>query len=127
MLHPAIAQIASAALGLVSGSTATPGGGPADARRSASLITYLWEKRRETARLTLRHLLLVALSLGAGIVVAVPLGLGLERARARAEAAIRVIGLLQTVPSIALLAFMIPLLGIGVHCEHGHYQQSRGE
>jgi osmoprotectant transport system permease protein len=44
----------------------------------------------------------------------VPLGLALERLRRGAESVIRGIGLLQTVPSIALLAFMIPLLGIGV-------------
>ncbi len=109
-----VAREALTSVGLVSGPAATPRGDPADTSRPASLIPYLWEKRRETARLTLRHLLLVALSLGAGILVAVPLGLGLERARGRAEAVIRVIGLLQTVPSIALLAFMIPLIGIGV-------------
>jgi osmoprotectant transport system permease protein len=44
----------------------------------------------------------------------VPLGLLLERAGAGAEPTIRGVGLLQTIPSIALLAFMIPLLGIGV-------------
>jgi osmoprotectant transport system permease protein len=60
-----------------------------------------------------RHLLLVVLSLGLAILVAVPLGLLLERVR-RAEGVIRGVGLLQTIPSLALLAFMIPLLGIGV-------------
>ena len=38
----------------------------------------------------------------------------LERASAVAEPVIRAFGVLQTIPSIALLAFMIPLLGIGV-------------
>jgi osmoprotectant transport system permease protein len=64
--------------------------------------------------MTLRHLLLVAVSLVGAIVVALPLGLALERGRASAEPIIRGVGLLQTLPSIALLAFMIPLLGIGV-------------
>ena len=63
---------------------------------------------------TQRHLLLVAVSLLAAIALAVPLGLVLERARAGAEAVIRAVGLLQTIPGIALIAFMIPLLGIGV-------------
>jgi osmoprotectant transport system permease protein len=44
----------------------------------------------------------------------VPLGLLLEGAPRRAEAVIRGVGVLQTIPSIALLAFMIPLLGIGL-------------
>jgi osmoprotectant transport system permease protein len=46
--------------------------------------------------------------------VAVPLGLALERLSTGAEAAVRAVGLLQTLPGIALLAFMIPLLGIGL-------------
>jgi osmoprotectant transport system permease protein len=45
--------------------------------------------------------------------VAVPIGLWLERRRRWAETVIRAVGLAQTVPSIALLAFMIPLLGVG--------------
>src|SRR6185436_20819105 len=55
-----------------------------------------------------------ALALLAAVVVAVPLGLVLERARGAAEPMIGALGVLQTVPSIALLAFMIPLLGVGV-------------
>jgi osmoprotectant transport system permease protein len=75
---------------------------------------YLWEQRRTILSLTLRHLLLVGLSLAAAVAVSLPLGLALERRRGAAEPIIRGVGLLQTLPSIALLAFMIPLLGIGV-------------
>jgi osmoprotectant transport system substrate-binding protein/osmoprotectant transport system permease protein len=95
--------------------------GPAVAHRrpldrgAGSLGPYLWERRALLASLTLRHLFLVAASLLAAVLVAVPLGVVLERVRAgRAEGAIRAVGVLQTVPGIALLAFMIPLLGIGV-------------
>jgi osmoprotectant transport system permease protein len=48
------------------------------------------------------------------VAVAVPVGLGLERLPGGAEGVIRGAGVLQTLPGIALLAFMIPLLGIGV-------------
>ncbi|HJR51847.1 MAG TPA: ABC transporter permease, partial [Gemmatimonadales bacterium] len=48
------------------------------------------------------------------IAAAVPIGLALERLPGGAELAVRAAGLLQTLPGIALLAFMIPLLGIGV-------------
>jgi osmoprotectant transport system permease protein len=65
-------------------------------------------------RLTFRHLVLVAVSLLAAVLVAAPLGLLLERTERVAESTIRAVGLLQTIPGIALLAFMIPLLGIGV-------------
>jgi osmoprotectant transport system permease protein len=78
------------------------------------LWPYLMAQRTTLLRLTLRHLLLVAVSLGVAIALALPAGLLLERTRRGAEAMIRAVGLIQTVPGIALLAFMIPLLGIGV-------------
>jgi len=98
------------ALGLVGDS------GPAAAApaRAEGTLEYLWAQRGSIAKLSLRHLLLVGVSLLAAIAVAVPLGLGLERRRQRAEPVIRAVGVLQTMPGIALLAFMIPLLGIGV-------------
>ncbi|MEP7065827.1 MAG: glycine betaine ABC transporter substrate-binding protein [Gemmatimonadota bacterium] len=79
-----------------------------------SLPAYLWERRGAIWMLVLQHLLLVALALGAAILVALPLALALERARRLAEPAIGALGVLETIPSIALLAFMIPLFGIGV-------------
>lgn len=117
-----IAADALAELGLVASRSDTAAAAPAAAvaRGTAgqatgpSLGRYLWRERRAIARDTGRHLVLVGVSLLAGIMVAVPLGLALERRRRWAEPVIRVVGLLQTVPSIALLAFMIPLLGIGV-------------
>lgn len=89
------------------------GGGPGVAPGSG-FVAYLWARRGETLALTLRHLQLVAGSLGLALLVALPLGLLLERLRRGAEGVIRGVGLLQTIPGIALLAFMIPLLGIGV-------------
>jgi osmoprotectant transport system permease protein len=63
--------------------------------------------------LTLRHLFLVAVSLTLAVLVAVPAGLLLERLPRGAEGAIRGIGVVQTIPGLALLAFMLPVLGIG--------------
>ncbi len=65
-------------------------------------------------RLTAQHLALSLGALAVGVAVAVPLGLLLERRRGGAEAIIRVIGTTQTIPSLALLAFLIPLLGVGI-------------
>jgi osmoprotectant transport system permease protein len=90
------------------------GGSLARERGISGTIPYLWSQRQTVGALTLRHLLLVGISLALAIACAVPLGLALERSRASAEPIIRSVGLLQTVPSIALLAFMIPLLGIGL-------------
>jgi len=64
--------------------------------------------------LALRHLMLTGVALGAAALVAIPLGLALERARRWSEITIGGLGVIQTIPSIALLAFMIPILGVGV-------------
>lgn len=106
-----VATDALADLGLI-GSVAGPDASPPS--REGGLVSYLLDRRRDLLRMAGRHLLLVALSLSAAIAVAVPLGLALERLPRGAEAAVRAVGLLQTLPGIALLAFMIPLLGIGL-------------
>ncbi|MDA0328780.1 MAG: ABC transporter permease subunit [Gemmatimonadetes bacterium] len=106
-----VAADALAGMGLVADS---PTGARSEVPSDGALVAYLWAHRSETLMQTRRHLLLVAVSLLAGLCVAVPLGLALERTRTVAEGVIRAVGILQTVPSIALLAFMIPLLGIGV-------------
>jgi osmoprotectant transport system permease protein len=65
------------------------------------------------ARNTLRHLQLTATALAAAVVVGIALSLAVFRRRLLARIVTYLCGLLQTVPSIALLALMIPLLGIG--------------
>ena len=81
---------------------------------SKQLIPYLWEHKIVLMSHTIEHMSLAGLALGLGILLAVPLGLVLERQRMIAEPLIRLIGMTQTIPSIALLAFMIPIFGIGV-------------
>lgn len=61
----------------------------------------------------IRHLALSGGGILLAILVAVPLGIMLTRAPRLAQPVMTVVGLLQTIPSVALLAFMIPLLGIG--------------
>lgn len=76
-------------------------------------VLFMWSQRQALTRRTLEHLGLAGLALILGALVAVPLGLWLERNRRVAEAIIRSIGVSQTIPSIALLAFMVPFLGVG--------------
>lgn len=108
---PRVASAALLMLGLTAARSTDRGSGRS---HEVGVAGYLWEERRTILSLTLRHLLLVGLSLVAAVTVSLPLGLALERRRGAAEPIIRGVGLLQTLPSIALLAFMIPLLGIGV-------------
>ncbi|HEX9746264.1 MAG TPA: glycine betaine ABC transporter substrate-binding protein, partial [bacterium] len=79
-----------------------------------TLISYMAAEKAKLIRLTLNHLFMAAVAVLLGVLIAVPLGLLLERWRPGAEPVIRTIGLAQTIPSIALLAFMIPPFGIGI-------------
>ncbi len=103
--HEDVATVARDALGDILGSASIMRGNVSERRA----VPYA-----RIAALAARHLWLVAIALSAAILVALPLGLVLERARAAAEPVIGALGVLETIPSIALLAFMIPLFGVGV-------------
>ena len=81
--------------------------------RTDSLGSYVWQNRSTLLLRILEHIGLAGVALCLGILLAIPFGLLLERRRTFAEPVIRVIGMSQTIPSIALLAFMIPLFGVG--------------
>jgi osmoprotectant transport system permease protein len=59
------------------------------------------------------HLFLVCVSLAAAIVVALPLGIWSYKWPKLGHGILGIVGIIQTLPSIAILCFMIPLLGIG--------------
>lgn len=60
-----------------------------------------------------RHLYLTGVAILAGMLVAIPLGILSYRMPTIARPVIYLAGMLQTIPSIAMLALMIPLFGIG--------------
>jgi osmoprotectant transport system permease protein len=68
---------------------------------------------RAIAARVVEHLELVGISLLAAILVAVPLGVLAAKRPRVGQTVLAVTGVVQTVPSLALLVFMIPLFGIG--------------
>ncbi len=62
---------------------------------------------------TLEHLRLTGISLLLAILVALPLGILAARRKRVGQVVMTLVGLLQTVPSLAMFVFMIPLFGIG--------------
>ncbi|AXF57884.1 ABC transporter permease [Salicibibacter kimchii] len=66
----------------------------------------LWEAVQE-------HFFLVFISMGFAVLISVPLGVALTGMRRYAEPVIGVAAVAQTIPSLALLGFMLPILGIG--------------
>jgi len=90
------------------GSAATPGATAGAARRQGFLDRLFAD---DFWRLMREHLSLVVLAVVAAIAIAVPLG-ALAAARPRLEQPVMALtGVLQTIPSLALLAMLIPLLG----------------
>ncbi|HXI59032.1 MAG TPA: glycine betaine ABC transporter substrate-binding protein [Polyangia bacterium] len=84
-------------------SPATAGPGAPHDEAAAAMI---WRRTRE-------HLALVAVSLLAAIAIALPLGILAARRPRLGQVVLAAVGVVQTIPSLALLVFMIPLLGIG--------------
>ncbi len=68
---------------------------------------------RRLLALTGQHLFLVGISLAAAIAIAVPLGIAAARWPLPGQAILGSVGVVQTIPSLALLVFLIPLFGLG--------------
>lgn len=66
------------------------------------------------ARWTLRHLMLVGVSLAAAIAIGIPLGIYASRPGFLSEIILGLTGLVQTVPSLALLALLVPIPFLGI-------------
>lgn len=106
---PAVAHRALASVGL--GDSVVTAVRPATQR--LGFWEFFWNRRAETVRLLGEHITMVLVSLSLAIVVAVPLSLWLISRPALAAPVLQLFGVMQTVPGIALLVFMIPLFGIG--------------
>jgi len=81
----------------------------AKAMRTADFWSKLFGP--DFARLTLEHLGLVFVSLAASIVIGIPLGILSAKRPATEGVILGVTGVAQTIPSLALLAVLIPLTG----------------
>ncbi|ARQ07509.1 ABC transporter permease [Macrococcoides canis] len=77
------------------------------------MLTFLQENQAELLQKTWEHISISLLSLVAAIIVAVPLGIVLTKSDKLAKVVLSITSVLQTVPSLAILAMMIPFFGIG--------------
>jgi osmoprotectant transport system permease protein len=89
-----------------------PSAMPAGAAQRASADGF-WQKLfgPDFARLTVEHLLLVFASLAASIALGIPLGILAARQPASEGLVLGMTGVVQTIPALALLAFLIPVTG----------------
>lgn len=77
-------------------------------------FTFLYENADQLLEQSLQHIGLTLVSLLLAVSIAVPLGIFIAKRPRIAPGVIGLAGILQTIPSIALLGFLIPILGIGV-------------
>jgi len=77
----------------------------------------LWDfMHQQSAKLlqqTIQHIGLTFISLLIAVLIGLPLGIFISRNKNAAGIVLGAAGVLQTIPSIALLGFLIPVLGIG--------------
>jgi osmoprotectant transport system permease protein len=78
-----------------------------------ALARFFWERRSEILSLTGEHLVLVFVSTAVAVAVGIPLGVALTRRPRLARPVLAVAGMVQTVPSLALFGFLIPLPFVG--------------
>src|SRR3954447_15417246 len=78
-----------------------------------SLWNFISQQSDKLLQQTLAHIGLTFISLLLSIVIGIPAGIWISRQKQWSAFILGVAGILQTIPSIALLGFMIPLLGIG--------------
>ncbi|MCU0307555.1 MAG: ABC transporter permease [Thermoleophilia bacterium] len=78
-------------------------------------IDWDWLQRNQDdiQTYTLQHLRIVAIAVGVAVVIAIPIAVAVRRSRVAYAGALVTSDLLYTIPSLALFAILVPVLGIG--------------
>jgi osmoprotectant transport system permease protein len=82
-----------------------------DLEQRVTATTASWSERLGAR--TTEHLTLVGVSLGLAILLGIPLGVLAANVRVLGPGVLLLVGVLYTIPSLALLAVMVPLVGLG--------------
>ena len=77
------------------------------------MIEFLQVNGQELFQKTIEHFYISFVALLLAMVVSIPLGIVLTRTKKLAKIVLSIASVLQTVPSLAVLAIMIPFLGVG--------------
>lgn len=79
-----------------------------------NLIQYIIENQSQILSLLIDHIKLTAISVGIAILIGVPLGILISYVSKVSKPILSIANIIQAIPSMALLGFMIPFLGIGM-------------
>ena len=83
------------------------------ANENQTLVAFMQEQSGKLIEQTITHTGLTFASLLLAVVIGLPLGIVISGKKRLAGSILGLAGVLQTIPSIALLGFLIPVLGIG--------------
>lgn len=78
-----------------------------------SFFEYFLINKVEIAQKTIEHIGLALTSLSLSLGIGLPLGIFLTRFKKISNLVIGIVNIVQTIPSLALLGFLLPLFGIG--------------
>lgn len=78
------------------------------------LLEYIADHATDLVGLLWEHLQIIGIAILASLIVGVTLGIFISRHDRLASVVISIAGVIMTIPSLAMFAFMIPLLGIGL-------------
>lgn len=78
-----------------------------------TIFEYMFRNAELIATRSLEHLFIATSALLLSMLVAIPLGIFLTRRESLAKFILGLGNIIMTIPSLALLAFMLPILGIG--------------
>jgi osmoprotectant transport system permease protein len=77
------------------------------------VFTFMWNNRAQMISLTSEHLLLVLASIALAIVIGIPTGVALTRKPRWTKPILTLANVVQTIPSLALFGFLIPIPFLG--------------
>lgn len=75
---------------------------------------FILDNRTEVLRLTLEHMLLCLVALGIAMIIAIPIGIWMHGQHRRIGVVTAITGVMYTIPSLALFAILVPIVGLGV-------------
>lgn len=77
------------------------------------MIEYLFENYSDMLVLLAEHIYIVVLSIAISVIIAIPIALLIFRSKILSTVVLALFGVLYSIPSLAMFAFLIPVLGLG--------------
>ncbi|MBE6061782.1 MAG: ABC transporter permease subunit [Clostridium sulfidigenes] len=78
-----------------------------------NILEYIFQNKTQIISLLIEHIRLTAISVGLAILIGVPLGILISYIKKLNKPILGAANIIQAIPSMALLGFSIPFLGIG--------------